>query len=288
MFFDLTSMQPEDVERPRKPPAITSTSRCSPRTSLPSSRSTTRFLSIRTSPPDKPLLLKAVNGYSGHKGQGFAAGSHQHHQSGRGRNVLHRRRGGIQRRQHRPRTLRHRRHRQIPRRRSTRRSHCSTSPEASSATASRIRPLCTPPSTPPSAPTSRSIRGLARTPGHLAAGRCNHRQPARHPATTERRCKQSRRQLQHPGSHGHALLRHRGQGLLRLQRLSPAFERIQQRHFGLLRPWLPLHRPARDGRYRRFTIKVNRPDVKIEYRPGYYAPADFKHSNNEDRERSSG
>jgi len=25
--------------------------------------------------------------------------------------------------------------------------------------------------------------------------------------------------------------------------------------------------------------------MKLEYRPGYYAPADFKHSGNEDRER---
>jgi VWFA-related protein len=43
--------------------------------------------------------------------------------------------------------------------------------------------------------------------------------------------------------------------------------------------------PARDGRYRKLTIKINRPGVKIEYRPGYYAPADFKHSGHEDRER---
>ena len=43
--------------------------------------------------------------------------------------------------------------------------------------------------------------------------------------------------------------------------------------------------PARDGRYRRLQIKVNRADVKLEYRPGYYAPADYQHSNHEDRER---
>jgi len=30
---------------------------------------------------------------------------------------------------------------------------------------------------------------------------------------------------------------------------------------------------------------VNRPGVKLEYRPGYYAPADFQHSAHEDRER---
>ena len=41
----------------------------------------------------------------------------------------------------------------------------------------------------------------------------------------------------------------------------------------------------RDGRYRRLQIKLNRADVKLEYRPGYYAPADYQHSNHEDRER---
>jgi hypothetical protein len=42
---------------------------------------------------------------------------------------------------------------------------------------------------------------------------------------------------------------------------------------------------VRDGRYRKLTIKINRPGIKLEYRPGYYAPADFKHSGHEDRER---
>ena len=34
--------------------------------------------------------------------------------------------------------------------------------------------------------------------------------------------------------------------------------------------------PARDGRYRRIAVSINRPGVKIEYRRGYYAPADYK------------
>jgi len=42
---------------------------------------------------------------------------------------------------------------------------------------------------------------------------------------------------------------------------------------------------ARDGRYRKLSIKISRPGVKLEYRPGYYAPADFKHSGKEDREQ---
>ena len=43
--------------------------------------------------------------------------------------------------------------------------------------------------------------------------------------------------------------------------------------------------PARDGKFRRITVRLNRPGVKLEYRKGYYAAADFKHSNKEDRER---
>jgi VWFA-related protein len=43
--------------------------------------------------------------------------------------------------------------------------------------------------------------------------------------------------------------------------------------------------PARDGRYRRITVRLNQSGLKMEYRHGYYAPADFKHSTDEDRER---
>jgi hypothetical protein len=42
---------------------------------------------------------------------------------------------------------------------------------------------------------------------------------------------------------------------------------------------------ARDGRYRRLSVKVNRPGVKLEYRNGYFAPKDFRHFNREDREQ---
>ena len=41
---------------------------------------------------------------------------------------------------------------------------------------------------------------------------------------------------------------------------------------------------AHDGTFRHLTVKLNRNDVKLEYRPGYYAPADFQHPKTEDRE----
>jgi len=42
--------------------------------------------------------------------------------------------------------------------------------------------------------------------------------------------------------------------------------------------------PARDGRYRRISVKVNLPGAKIDFRRGYYAPADYRHSTKEDKE----
>lgn len=41
----------------------------------------------------------------------------------------------------------------------------------------------------------------------------------------------------------------------------------------------------RDGRYRHIQVKVNRPGVSLEFRKGYYAPKDYRHFNNEDKER---
>ena len=43
--------------------------------------------------------------------------------------------------------------------------------------------------------------------------------------------------------------------------------------------------PARDGHYRRIVVKSNVPGVKIDYRRGYYAPADYQHSTKDDKER---
>lgn len=43
---------------------------------------------------------------------------------------------------------------------------------------------------------------------------------------------------------------------------------------------------ARDGSFRHLTVKLNRSDVKLDYRSGYYAAADFKHQKTEDREQA--
>ena len=43
--------------------------------------------------------------------------------------------------------------------------------------------------------------------------------------------------------------------------------------------------PAKDGRFRRVKIRVNRPELRVEHRSGYYGDRDFRHSGREDRER---
>jgi VWFA-related protein len=66
---------------------------------------------------------------------------------------------------------------------------------------------------------------------------------------------------------------------------APAFAQVQRDTSAYYAIGFHSSNPARDGKYRKLTIKVNRPGLKLEYRPGYYAPADFKHSGHEDRER---
>lgn len=41
----------------------------------------------------------------------------------------------------------------------------------------------------------------------------------------------------------------------------------------------------RNGAYRRISIRVDRRDVSLEYRRGYYAPADFRHATRDEREQ---
>jgi len=69
---------------------------------------------------------------------------------------------------------------------------------------------------------------------------------------------------------------------------APAFAQVQRDTSAYYAVGFHSSNPIRDGKYRKLTIKVNRPGIKLEYRPGYYAPADFQHSGREDRERELG
>jgi VWFA-related protein len=66
---------------------------------------------------------------------------------------------------------------------------------------------------------------------------------------------------------------------------APAFAQVQRDTSAYYAIGFHSANPARDGRFRKLTIKINRPGIKLEYRPGYYAPADFQHSGHEDREQ---
>jgi len=76
-----------------------------------------------------------------------------------------------------------------------------------------------------------------------------------------------------------------GKAFLDSNDFAPAFAKVQADTSAYYAIGFRSTNPARDGRYRKLTIKINRPSVKLEYRPGYYAPADFQHAGREDRER---
>ena len=64
----------------------------------------------------------------------------------------------------------------------------------------------------------------------------------------------------------------------------PAFQQVQHDTEAYYIIGFKSSNQAHDGSFRHLTIKVNRPDAVIQYRPGYYAPADFQHAKSEDRE----
>jgi VWFA-related protein len=66
---------------------------------------------------------------------------------------------------------------------------------------------------------------------------------------------------------------------------APAFAQVERDTSAYYAIGFRSTNPLRDGKYRKLSIKINRAGMKLEYRPGYYAPADFKHSGHEDRER---
>ena len=43
--------------------------------------------------------------------------------------------------------------------------------------------------------------------------------------------------------------------------------------------------PEMNGKFRRVKVVLNRPDLKLEYRKGYFGPKDYAHFNKEDREQ---
>jgi VWFA-related protein len=76
-----------------------------------------------------------------------------------------------------------------------------------------------------------------------------------------------------------------GKAFLDTNDLGQVFDRVQKDTSTYYVLGYKSNSPLRDGKYRHIQVKVNRPGVKLEFRKGYYAPKDFKHFNNEDKER---
>ena len=66
---------------------------------------------------------------------------------------------------------------------------------------------------------------------------------------------------------------------------APAFAKVQADTSAYYAIGFHSSDPARDGKYRKLTVKIDKPGIKLEFRPGYWAPADFNHSGKEDREQ---
>lgn len=66
---------------------------------------------------------------------------------------------------------------------------------------------------------------------------------------------------------------------------SPAFARIQNDTSAYYVLGYHSTDLRRNGAYRRVSIRIDRKDVKLDYRRGYYAPADFKHATRDEREQ---
>ncbi|MDQ2833853.1 MAG: VWA domain-containing protein [Acidobacteriota bacterium] len=67
---------------------------------------------------------------------------------------------------------------------------------------------------------------------------------------------------------------------------APAFQQVQHDTEAYYILGFHSTNRARDGSFRHLTVKVKANDLKVEYRPGYFAPADFQHQKTEDREQA--
>ena len=92
-------------------------------------------------------------------------------------------------------------------------------------------------------------------------------------------------QLHHARNPGHAGQRYRRARLSRFQRFRPGLQRSAAGYFDLLSSSaIAAPIPPGTGATAAFRVKVNVPGVKIDFRRGYYAPADYQHSTKEDKE----
>ena len=75
-----------------------------------------------------------------------------------------------------------------------------------------------------------------------------------------------------------------GRSFFDLNDLAPAFREVQEENSSYYLLGYTPSNTRSDGRYRRIRVELNRPNVKVMARPGYYAPKDFRQFTREDKE----
>ncbi len=75
-----------------------------------------------------------------------------------------------------------------------------------------------------------------------------------------------------------------GRAFLDSNNFTEVFSRVQQDTSAYYVLGYHSTNPIADGRFRKLSVRLRRPDLKLEYRAGYYAGKDFKHYNTDDRE----
>lgn len=76
-----------------------------------------------------------------------------------------------------------------------------------------------------------------------------------------------------------------GKAFLDTNDLGEVFDRVQKDSSAYYVLGYKSNNPLKNGRYRRIQVKVNRQGLNLEFRKGYYAPKDFQHFNNEDKQQ---
>jgi VWFA-related protein len=76
-----------------------------------------------------------------------------------------------------------------------------------------------------------------------------------------------------------------GKAFLDSNNFAPAFTKVQADTSSYYLIGYRSTNKAMDGKFRKITVKLTRKDLKVEYRNGYYGPRDFQHFNKEDREQ---
>jgi VWFA-related protein len=76
-----------------------------------------------------------------------------------------------------------------------------------------------------------------------------------------------------------------GRAFFDLGNLNQAFDKIEQDNTGYYLLGYTSTNPARDGRWRSVRVRVNISGAHLRFREGYYAPRDYQHYTEEDREQ---